>query len=77
MGEERLTLRKLTSADFGKGFLQLLGQLSVVGNVTEEQFNGKSQVLHSAMQKLCVASQTGLRLTLSLASGCKWRRPLE
>mmetsp|Transcript_7000 Transcript_7000/g.18819 ORF Transcript_7000/g.18819 Transcript_7000/m.18819 type:complete len:152 (+) Transcript_7000:59-514(+) len=36
-----LVLRRLDAADYHKGFLQLLGQLSVVGDVSEEQFQSR------------------------------------
>lgn len=39
-GEDWLLVRPLQRADFDKGFLQLLGQLTSVGNVSRKQFDG-------------------------------------
>ncbi len=37
---ESLLLRRLEVGDYRKGFLELLGQLTVVGDVTETMFKG-------------------------------------
>jgi hypothetical protein len=43
MGDDdaHLILRDLDAADYAKGFPQLLGQLSVVGDLPEDVFQGK------------------------------------
>jgi len=42
---ERFVLRALASSDFHKGFMQLLGQLTVAGDVSEAQFAERVQYL--------------------------------
>uniref|UniRef100_A0A7I4F3Y1 Glucosamine 6-phosphate N-acetyltransferase n=2 Tax=Physcomitrium patens TaxID=3218 RepID=A0A7I4F3Y1_PHYPA len=44
---ERFVLRALAISDFDKGFMQLLGQLTVAGAVSEEQFGDteKGQII--------------------------------
>lgn len=41
-GEEWLKVRPLQRSDYDKGFLQLLGQLTSVGNVSKKQFDGEN-----------------------------------
>ncbi|XP_024394345.1 glucosamine 6-phosphate N-acetyltransferase isoform X3 [Physcomitrium patens] len=42
---ERFVLRALAISDFDKGFMQLLGQLTVAGAVSEEQFGERVKYL--------------------------------
>ena len=38
--DESLCVRPLYRSDYGRGFLELLGELTQVGNISEEQFQG-------------------------------------
>lgn len=40
--DESLCVRPLYMSDYNRGFLELLGELTEVGNVSEEQFQGLS-----------------------------------
>lgn len=40
-GEDWMVVRPLQRSDYDKGFLQLLSQLTSVGNITRYQFDGE------------------------------------
>lgn len=46
-GDESLCVRPLYMSDYNRGFLELLGELTEVGNISEEQFQGLS--LHTVI----------------------------
>ncbi|GLJ22475.1 hypothetical protein SUGI_0423190 [Cryptomeria japonica] len=45
--QENFTLRRLEASDYAKGFLDLLGQLSVCGQVSQEEFTKRFEELQS------------------------------
>jgi glucosamine-phosphate N-acetyltransferase len=47
--EERYQLRLLEKKDYHKGFLQILSQLSSVGDVTEEKFNQRFESMQNTL----------------------------
>lgn len=41
-----MIVRPLQRSDYDKGFLQLLSQLTSVGNITRKQYDGKQKYYH-------------------------------
>lgn len=50
--DESLHVRPLYMSDYGRGFLELLGELTQVGNISEKQFQGLIIFLYSKIQYL-------------------------
>lgn len=46
-GEQWIVVRPLQVQDFNRGYLKLLSQLTTVGNVTQQSFEGTSTFLNS------------------------------
>ena len=57
-GEEVL-VRQLEAADFDKGFLELLGQLTTVGNVGREQFLARVIDIRAGPEYVFVVEEKG------------------
>ena len=48
MSSDGIIFRPLQQGDYEKGFCQLLGQLTVVGNITEQAFNDRLALCHAS-----------------------------
>jgi glucosamine-phosphate N-acetyltransferase len=56
-----LTIRPLNASDFAKNFFPLLGQLSSVGNISQDYFAGQLKRLHAdSMQQMFVCEDSSL-----------------
>eukprot|EP00958_Prasinococcus_capsulatus_P023590 scaffold3551_cov408-Prasinococcus_capsulatus_cf.AAC.17 len=56
----KYTMRPLALEDYGKGYMRLLGQLTLAGEVSEAQFKLRfEEMFVSAAQQLCRRADVG------------------
>ncbi len=52
--DETLCVRPLYMSDYGRGFLELLKELTEVGNISEEQFQGRLHLNYTNKSRLLI-----------------------
>lgn len=68
-GSAGLVTRELEVTDFGKGFLELLGQLTVVGEIGQDAFKQRFKELReSGMYRICVVEDVGAKRIVAAAT---------
>ncbi|XP_046440052.1 probable glucosamine 6-phosphate N-acetyltransferase [Daphnia pulex] len=86
--DESLHVRPLYMSDYGRGFLELLGELTQVGNISEKQFQEQFQMMKSSHGtyyctviidtiKDRVVGASTLLMERKFIRGCAWRARLE